>query len=247
MIKATVILSLAISPKQDRMTDMAIVDSHASFPSFVIPPAAVTLDGFRSWVASSTYPETGRITFVSGGLIVDMSPERYESHLKIKAELNRVIHELVLSRDLGEYYPDGGFFTHREASISCEPDAMFASWQTLESGRLTPPQDQQVDGKYAELVGTPDWICEIVSDSSVEKDTVILREAYHKAGVAEYWLIDGREEDIRFQILEWQPQGYVEVAPYEQWTKSKLFDCHFSLARSKNRVGTWSYRLSVKS
>jgi Uma2 family endonuclease len=36
-----------------------------------------------------------------------------------------------------------------------------------------------------ELEGTPDWVLEVVSQSSVAKDTKWLRESYHKAGIPE--------------------------------------------------------------
>ena len=223
---------------------MATVDYYTTFPTIVVPPTAVTLNGFRAWTRSDSYPEFGHITFVNGKLIIDMSPERYETHLKIKSAINFAIKGLILERDLGEYYPDGGFFTHSQAGVSNEPDAMFASWETLESGKLIPPPDLPQDGKHTELVGTPDWVCEMVSDSSVNKDTRLLREAYHKAGVPEYWLIDARSEDIDFQILVWQEEGYIEAEEQEGWRRSPVFECQFQLSRSRNRVGNWRYELS---
>ena len=53
---------------------------------------------------------------------------------------------------------------------------------------------------------------EIVSDSSVVKDTRQLRQAYARAGVHEYWLVDARGEDLLFEILsntggEFAPAG----------------------------------------
>jgi len=222
---------------------MATVDYHATFPNFVVPPAAVTLDGFRAWARSDSYPEYGHITFVNGRLIIDMSPERYESHLKLKGTIHRVLDTLVTEEDLGEFYPDGGFFTHDLAGVSNEPDAMFASWETLESDKLTPPTDLPQDGKHKELVGTPDWVCEVLSDSSVKKDTKDLRGAYHKAGIPEYWLIDARGEEIDFQILVWQTDGYVVAKDQDGWRPSPVFDCEFQLTRKRNRIGNWQYDL----
>ena len=42
---------------------------------------------------------------------------------------------------------------------------------------------------------------EVVSESSVHKDTVQLRELYWRAGIAEYWLVDARPASPRFDIL----------------------------------------------
>jgi len=225
---------------------MASVDISYPIGMINVPRTATTLDGFRTWTRSDGYPEHGRITFVGGRLFIDMSPERYETHLKIKETINRVIGTLVADRDLGDFYPDGGFITHKEAGISNEPDGMFATWETLESRRLAPPQDRPQDGTHIELVGTPDWVCEIVSDSSVEKDAEVLREAYYRASVAEYWLIDASGTKIDIQILVYQPGGYVPVKDDNGWFDSPVFGCEFQLTRHRDRLDRWRYALAVR-
>lgn len=121
---------------------------------------------------------------------------------------------------------------------------MFASWQTIESGKLVAPAEKQ--GLHTALVGTPDWVCEIVSDSSVEKDTRVLREAYHAAGVPEYWLIDARGDEIDFQVLAHGPDGYSPVSPEGGWHRSAVFDLQFELTRHRDRVGWWQYDLKAR-
>lgn len=209
-----------------------------------IPPSAHTLDGFTKWTYSDDFPDQGKITFADGRILIDMSPERYESHNKLKAALNAVIYLLAEENDLGEYYPDGARFKNEEANISNEPDAMFASWETLENCKLAPPPTDVVEeGKHIDLYGTPDWVCEALSDSSVAKDTKVLLESYHKAGIPEYWLIDARGEEIDFQILVWKPKGYENQAEQDGWTFSPVFGRQFQLTRERNRVGTWRYLL----
>lgn len=222
---------------------MALVDYSASFPTLTVPPAAVTLDGFRAWADSENYPERGHIAFINGRLIIDISPERIELHAKLKAEIQHVIYTLSENGDLGDFYPDGTMLTNAEAGISNEPDGMFASWETLESGKLAPPSDRPQDGKHIELVGTPDWVCEIISDSSVEKDTELLLDAYHQAGVKEYWLIDARGEEIDFQLLVWSPDRYQAAENHEGWQASSVFDCKFQITRTRDRLDRWKYRL----
>jgi Uma2 family endonuclease len=87
---------------------------------------------------------------------------------------------------------------------------------------------------------------EILSDSSVEKDTKRLRAAYHRAGILEYWLIDARGAEISFQILSWRQGGYVAVPSRDGWIHSKVFGCDFRLSRSRDRLGLWSYKLDVR-
>lgn len=228
---------------------MTTVDtSHSLFPmpALVVPPAAVTLEGFRDWVYSPDFPECGRITFVAGRIIIEMSPERIDSHNRIKEEVSFAIAELVRKLDLGDFYPDGAWITNRPAGVSNEPDASFASWETLQSGKLVPPSDKPQDGKHIELVGTPDWVCEIVSDSSVEKDTQLLFDAYHRAGVREYWLIDARGSEIDFQLLVWSPDGYQAEETREGWQVSPVFGREFQFTRTRDRLNRWRYQLQQR-
>ena len=113
----------------------------------------------------------------------------------------------VQREKLGEFYSDRAWIINREAGVSNEPDAAFATWETLKSKKLAPPADRADDDRF-ELIGTPDWICEIVSDSSEKKDYRTLLKAYRSAGIREYWLIDARGEEIEFQLHVWALSGY---------------------------------------
>ena len=41
-------------------------------------------------------------------------------------------------------------------------------------------------GGYVEVEGSPDMVLEVISDSSVRKDDVLLRQGYWDAGIGEY-------------------------------------------------------------
>ncbi|MEM6655049.1 MAG: Uma2 family endonuclease [Planctomycetota bacterium] len=212
---------------------------------FVTPSNVTTIDGFRAWASSDTFPETGKVAFVEGRLYFDMSPERIDLHTTLKGEVSLVLSLLVRDEDLGHFYPDGVLLTNKAAGVSNEPDASFASWATLESGRLTHP-DTRGD-RFVDLVGTPDWVCEVVSGSSEEKDLRILREAYYKAGIPEYWLIDAWGSEIDFKLLVAGDDGYEEaVADKDGWRRSLVFDREFYLSRSRDRVNRWRYRLDQR-
>jgi Uma2 family endonuclease len=224
---------------------MATVDQVASLmPVIVVPSSSgMTLAGFRAWLYSPDFPERGRVTFVDGELIIEMSPERIDSHVKVKGEIYRIIGGLVNDLNLGEFYADGARITNDEATLSSEPDASFASWETLKIGRLTPPQDQPQDGTHIEMVGAPDWVCEILSDSSVNKDTRRLFRAYHQAGVREYWLIDARGKNVTFKLFAWTPDRFQESEARDGWFFSPVFQREFQLDRARNVVGGWKYEL----
>jgi Uma2 family endonuclease len=202
--------------------------------------------GFRVWARSPDYPERGQIALVGKELFIDMSPERLDSHNKVKTELTRVLSNLVVEGDLGTFFSDRVLVVNEEAELSNEPDAMFASWASLESGRCRAVPSETDDGDFTELEGTPDWVLEIVSPSSVRKDTRDLREAYHRAGIPEYWLIDARGDEVQFDILVHQPGGYAAAPRRGAWQRSPVFGRLFRLDRQEDRLGRWQFRLHAR-
>jgi Uma2 family endonuclease len=211
----------------------------------VIPRSASTLAGFRRWSWSDDFPERGKITFLGGEIIVDMSPERLGSHNGIKGEVARVVGTLVDNTDAGKFYPDGARFVHVEADVSNEPDGMFVLWETFANGTIR--DIPTVDGDdWIELEGSPDWVLEILSPSSVNKDTVKLLDRYHRAGVSEYWLIDVRGDKLEFTILVHHPDGYHAAPVKAGWQKSKVFGKQFRLVRLTDRRGRPAFRLEMK-
>jgi Uma2 family endonuclease len=96
------------------------------------------------------------------------------------------------------------------------------------------------------LVGTPDLVVEIVSRSSVTKDTVTLKKRYALAGIPEYWLIDCRGRTIRFSLLTLAGNRYRAVKPEGSGLRSPLLQANVRLTRTKSPVDTWRYRLAIE-
>jgi len=44
--------------------------------------------------------------------------------------------------------------------------------------------------------GAPDWIIEVLSPSTHEKDTTLKRDLYERSGVALYWMVSPRERSV---------------------------------------------------
>lgn len=211
-----------------------------------VPPTAGTLEGFREWALSDEFPERGKITFVAGGLIVDMSPESLEKHSEIKTEICRVLSNLVRDQKLGRLHIDGVLITNVTAGVSNEPDALFLSRQTIKSDRikLTPAKNDPESSK--EIVGTVDWVLEIVSPSSIKKDKVLLRKAYYESGIGEYWLIDALRDQVEFEILVPGDKEYEPVPPQDGWLASPTFGKRFKLEREKDEDDFWQYTLYLR-
>ncbi len=51
-------------------------------------------------------------------------------------------------------------------------------------------------------------MCEILSTNK-RNDLILKKRAYHRAGVAHYWIIDPIEETLA--VYRWHADGYVEV------------------------------------
>lgn len=210
-----------------------------------VPATVLELAGFRDWVKSPEFPDGVRASYVSGEVFLEMSPEAGEIHNKVKSAVTADLVQIVRSEQLGEAYCDGMLFTHVNAGISTEPDFLFATWEAFESERLRLVEKANRDDDSIELVGTPDLVVEILSDSSVKKDNVALRDAYCAAGIPEYWTIDARGESVRFQILAWTEDGYVASSAPEEPQTSRVLRRRFRIERSVNRLGRWEYRLLI--
>lgn len=209
-----------------------------------LPDGINTLVAFRGWLRSDSFPEAGRISYLRGQVWVDMSKEQLFTHNQVKQEFNLVIGGLVKSERLGRYFPDGVFVTNDSADLASQPDGTFVARQSLQSGRV-----HLIEGEkegFLEIEGSPDMVLEVVSASSVEKDTETLRELYWRASIAEYWLIDARSDPLSFTILQWRPAGYSAARKPAGWSKSAVFGRAFRLSSRPDETGNPEYSLSVR-
>src|SRR5262245_12129466 len=106
-----------------------------------------------------------------------MNLQSHETHNKLKGEFTSALMRFVRDRDIGEGYCDRALFSNVEARVSTEPDFLFVSWAASETGRVTLARREQRQEEFIEIVGTPDIVLEILSDSSVRKDLVRLKAA----------------------------------------------------------------------
>ena len=208
-----------------------------------IPPDAHTLAGFRKWALSDDCPEKLRLTFLNGEITIDMSKEEIRTHASVKTAVAGTMFNLNEELDLGELFINGVLVTNEEAGVSNNPDMLAVFWESLEKKLVQYVTKRERD---LEIVGSPDWALEIVSRSSVTKDKRELRQAYHRAGIREYWIIDARGEEISFTVLAWRKSGYAAAAHHDGWVRSRVFGREFRLTRKRDRRGGWKYRLDVR-
>lgn len=177
-----------------------------------------------------------------------MSPEDLHTHGKVKLAIATAIWSLTEREELGETYSDRTRISSPEADLSAEPDVVFVSEESLDRGaaRLVPRAGGLPD-RYIEIEGSPDLVVEIVSDTSVAKDTRDLPIRYYRAGVREYWLVDAREDELLFRIhyrgaTAFEPVG---IDP-EGYQVSAVLSRRYLLHRRRNRKGRLTFRLLEK-
>ena len=207
-----------------------------------IPPGIDSLEAFRHWARSDSFPQRGRFTWIAGELRVDLSMEQLFFHNLVKTQFTAVLAALVEELDIGYLCSDGMRFSHPGADLSVEPDAFFLSYDTMRGGTVKEVPDAAGVG-VIELEGAPDMVLEIVSPSSVKQDTEELRERYWQAGVTEYWLVDVRGDQLRFDIFKRNKNGYGAVKPQPKGLRSQVFKRFFRLTRQTDPLGKPRFRL----
>jgi Uma2 family endonuclease len=199
-----------------------------------VPGWVVDLETYRQWAASEEYPHSGWISFLDGTIFVDPHMEELFTHNQVKGAYAYAIMSVLGPTPSGMYVHDRMLLTNATANLSTEPDGLFFFWTTIQSNRLR--MIEGADG-YIELAGTADMVLEVVSKHSAIKDAGRLRELYWKAGISEYWLVDARAPEPRFEILRHSLNEYIGIEPVDGWLESSIFQRRFQLVKSMNPLG----------
>jgi Uma2 family endonuclease len=200
-----------------------------------IPDWVADLDSFRRWARSDDFPESGGFSFLDGEIWVDVGMEQLFSHNQVNVAFTFAIMGLLQQTRSGRFVADRMLLSHVAAELSTEPDGLYFHWSTVTSGRLK--LIEGADEGCVELLGIPDMVLEVVSRSSVRKDTSVLRDLYCRAGIPEYWLVDARGQNPSFEILKHSPDGYHATEPTERGIYSSVFDRSFRLVKQSDPLG----------
>lgn len=210
-----------------------------------IPDTVVDLDSFRDWAKSDEFPDRGRFSYLNGELWVDFVAEQLFTHNDVKMEYSQVMRGLLKKIRHGRFFGDGTLVTNVDAGLSTEPDGTVVLFESLKRGRVELIESRSDEG-YIEISGTPDVVLEIVSTSSVQRDTEVLRELYYAADIPEYWLVDARGERLEFDILKPGRRGYVATRKRLGWVPSVVLGKSFHLIRGVDAAGHAEFTLEMR-
>ncbi len=209
-----------------------------------VPEWVTDLASFTRWTETDEFPEEGRIDYLAGEIWIDMSDEKVWSHNQVKTEYTYRLAGLAKTERRGRFFQDGLRIVHPEANLSAKPDGLFICNDSFQMMRVT--LTQAADGEDLHVEGSPNLALEVLSNSSVRKDTVRLRELYWAAGVREYWLVDARQQPVSFVILRHTAKGYVAVRPQRGWLKSAVLGKSFRLTQEADELGHPAFTLEVR-
>lgn len=164
------------------------------------------------------------------------------AHNQLKTKFSTVLAPLVHEAKSGYFFGDRMLLTNLGAGLSTEPDGMFVSYAAIREQRA-----RLVNGADSlEVEGSPDMVLEIISPTSEDKDTRVLRDLYWRSAIREYWLADARADSFGFDILRRGPRGYTSTRKQAGWLKSSVFGKSFRLASQDDEFGMPIYSLEIR-
>jgi Uma2 family endonuclease len=155
-----------------------IIFYHEELNRFVI----TTISPEKKYTATDymSLPEGAPYQLIEGELIYMPSP--FTKHQKISIRISSKIFDFVDKNKLGEVYY-APMDVHLDKDNVYQPDILFVSIKR-----------SSIIKKF--IFGSPDFIVEILSTSTEEKDRNIKMLNYGKFGVDEYWLVDLNSDTI---------------------------------------------------
>lgn len=152
-------------------------------------------------------PDTMVAEVIDGELFVTPRPKRH--HARVARKLGA---KLDGPYDDGVGGPGGWLFLPEpELHLGRLPDIVVPDLAGWRRERL--PEDFMAADAPAPIELAPDWVCEVLSESTEAKDRGKKRRIYRREGVGHYWIIDPRDKSLEvYRLVEGK---WREVDTYE--------------------------------
>jgi Uma2 family endonuclease len=151
---------------------------HTGGTSALKPDGRYTLAEWRSW------PDGERWELVNGQAFA-MSPAPRVRHQDCAFDLGRRLGNFLEGKLCKAYMAPLDVFLEEAASPTSGADAPDGSVVQPDVLVVCDPAKVREDGIH----GAPDFVAEVLSDATANKDLGIKRELYERSGVREYWII----------------------------------------------------------
>ena len=149
------------------------------------------------------------------GEIFDMSPAPDHEHSLINGNLYALIKAGLKNSICRVFYGDIDYVFDSESDDYLEPDIIICC------------DKSQIRGNS--YYGTPKFIAETISPSTVKRDRTIKKDIYENAGVDEYWIISPKERALEIYYLENGKYVLVESYIVEDDEKSENYNLKTSV------------------
>jgi Uma2 family endonuclease len=161
----------------------------------------VTQPEFAAWVeARARTGDIAHYELLQGRVV--MTPPAGYPHGEIESRIHLRLASFVASHRLGKVFGSSQGF-ELPTGDTVEPDLSFVSCERWDAA---PPPET---GKF--LLVVPDFVLEILSPSTATHDRGEKKAVYERAGVREYWLVDGRAREVLAFLLEGTRYGKERV------------------------------------
>jgi Uma2 family endonuclease len=159
----------------------------------------VTQEEFAAWVDwRARMGDVSHYELLQGRVV--MTPPAGYPHGEIESNIHLRLASHVAAQRLGKVFGSSqGFELGTKSTV--EPDLSFVSKERWEAAPTPVP------GKFLRVV--PDLIVEILSPSTSKYDREGKKAIYARAGVREYWIVDGGARQVQvFRLGEAEPARY---------------------------------------
>jgi Uma2 family endonuclease len=154
-------------------------------------------------------PNEVRAELIGGEIVT--APARRPRHSKPQRALGAFIGK-PFDDDDGFGGP-GGWWNFVEVDVALGPDVVrpdLSGWRRV---RLPEPDVRPI-------AVTPDWICEVISESNQAHDRVTKRRLYAEHGVSHYWLVDPEARTLEAFSLE--NGRWVDVGSFDETSTARI-------------------------
>jgi Uma2 family endonuclease len=133
------------------------------------------------------FPDNGMIhELIDGEHYMTPAPATY--HQTLSRRIQFQLYEQIEEKGLGQVF-------------NAPTDVQFSEYDVVQPDIFVVLKEHALLITPSRVIGHPDLIIEIISESTQERDRKLKLDLYERGGVPEYWLVDPAEHSVRKFLL----------------------------------------------